>query len=107
MPEHTHLVIARHNYNIEQIVNLLKGAATTRITKDKLHPLQAHSAHGIRPPRIWAAGMWKVYLDSEQAIENAIAYVQQNPTKEGMKPQPWSFVTRFTGIIEGGWTTYH
>ncbi len=28
LPEHTHLVIARHSYQIEQIVNLLKGSAT-------------------------------------------------------------------------------
>ena len=27
LPEHTHLVVARHSYKAEQIANLLKGAA--------------------------------------------------------------------------------
>jgi REP element-mobilizing transposase RayT len=31
LPEHAHLVIARHTYKIEQIANLLKGAATRQI----------------------------------------------------------------------------
>ena len=56
---------------------------------------------------MWSEHQWKVYLDSEHAIENAIAYVNDNPVKEGKREQNWSFVTPFTGLPPGGWTTYH
>jgi hypothetical protein len=48
-----------------------------------------------------------VYLDSEEAIEQAIRYVEDNPEKEGLRRQTWSFVTLFGGINTAGWTTYH
>ena len=31
MPDHTHLIIARHSYKVETIANLLKGAATREL----------------------------------------------------------------------------
>ena len=107
LPEHTHLVIARHTYKVEQIVNLLKGAATSQILKEGRHPLAAHAQPGHRPPRMWAAREWKVFLDTEEAIEDAIRYVQDNPEKEAKRKQHWPFVTPFAGIPRGGWTTYH
>jgi REP element-mobilizing transposase RayT len=107
LPEHTHLVIARHTYNIEQIVNLLKGASTSEIVKAGRHPLAKYAEPGKRPPRMWAAREWKEFLDSEEAIENAVRYVEENPKKEGKPGQSWSFVTPFAGIPVGGWTTYH
>jgi hypothetical protein len=48
-----------------------------------------------------------VFLDTEEAIENAIRYVEENPVREGKPQQHWSFVHPFTGIETGGWTTYH
>lgn len=107
LPDHTHLVIGRHHYRVERIVNLLKGAATTQLIHDGRHPLAHHVENGQRPPRLWAEHEWKVYLDSEQAIQNAIQYVLDNPLKEGKPVQTWSFVTPFEGIPEAGWTTYH
>jgi len=47
-----------------------------------------------------------VFLDSEEAIEAAIRYVEENPVREGKRRQNWSFVTPFTGIDKGGWVTY-
>jgi REP element-mobilizing transposase RayT len=105
--EHTHLVIARHTYKVEQIMNLLKGAATSQLIEETCHPLAKHAEPGKRPPRMWAAHGWKVYLDSEGAIEDAIRYVEENPVSEGKPKQSWSFVAGFPGIPEGGWTTYH
>ncbi len=107
LPEHTHLVIARHTYKVEQIMNLLKGAATNQIVKEGRHPLAEYAAPGKRPPRMWAARQWKVYLDSEEVIESAIQYVVDNPKNEGKPNQNWSFVTPFAGIPRSGWTTYH
>ena len=99
-------MIARHRYKVEQIANLLKGAATRQLVSEHLHPLTQHAAPGERPPRMWAEHEWKVYLDSEEAIENAIQYVNDNPIKEGKPAQHWPFVTPFTGL-DKGWVTYH
>lgn len=107
LPEHTHFVIARHSYKVEQIVNLLKGAATRQIMEEQLHPLQVYAKEFERPPRMWAAHEWKQYLDSEEAIEQAIRYVVDNPFKEGKSIQRWSFVRPFAGINKSGWMTYH
>ena len=107
LPEHTHLVIARHAYNAEQIANLLKGASTSRIIEEDRHPLAQYAEAGKRPPRMWASRLWMVYLDSEVAIENAVRYVEENPEKEGKAKQTWSFVTPFVGVSTAGWTTYH
>ncbi len=106
LPEHVHLVIGRHTYKVEQIANLLKGAATRQLNEDHRHPLAAYAKPGKRPPCMWASRQWKVYLDHEEAIENAIAYVIDNPIKEGKQPQRWSWITPYTGL-DTGWTTYH
>jgi REP element-mobilizing transposase RayT len=107
LPEHTHLVIARHVYKAEQMINLLKGAATRRVVAESCHPLAQHADQNGRIPRMWSAGEWKIYLDSEEAIENAIRYVEENPLREHMPSQKWPFITHFAGISKGGWTTYH
>ncbi len=107
LPEHTHLVIARHSYAVEQMSNLKKGAASRNLTEDHLHPLAGYQIKNGRTPSPWAARCWKIFLDSEEAIENAIGYVFDNPAKEGKKPQPWPFLVPFAGITKGAWTTYH
>ena len=100
-------MIARHTYKVEQIVNLLKGAATRQLIEVGCHPLADYALPGKRPPRMWAEHEWKVYLDSEEAIETAIYYVEQNPIKEDKPKQRWSFVTPFSGLGNGGHITYH
>lgn len=105
LPEHTHLVIARHRYRVEQITNLLKGAATRRLIETNQHPLAEFAKPDKRPPGMWARGQCKVYLDSEGQIENAIAYVNDNPLKEGKPAQNWSWISPFRGL-DPGWTTY-
>ena len=107
LPEHTHLVLARHTYEVEKIARLLKGEATREVMKQNLHPLARFAKPGERPPRMWAEHEWKVYLDSEESIRNAIQYVEENPLKEDKPPQKWSFVEPFRGLDQSGWTTYH
>ena len=89
------------------MTNLLKGAATTNVIEKGVHPLAAFAETDERPPRMWASRGWKQYLDTEESIENAIKYVEENPVKEGKPKQKWSFVKRFGGIETGGWVTYH
>ena len=105
LPEHTHPVIARHCYKAEQIANLLKGAATHRLIADGIHPLRQYAKPDKRPPGMWARNQWKSFLDSDEAIENAINYVIENPIKEGKPRQNWRWLTPYTGL-DPGWTTY-
>jgi REP element-mobilizing transposase RayT len=95
LPEHVHLVVARHTYPVEQIANLLKGEATRQLLAEDLHPLAAWKRAGGRVPGCWARGEWKVFLDSEAAILRAIRYVEQNPVKDGKPLQSWPFVTPY------------
>ena len=55
---------------------------------------------------MWAEHEWKVYLDSEEAIDDAIQYVEDNPDKEEKPKQTWPFVSPFGGLSKGGWITY-
>jgi len=106
LPQHVHLVLARHTYKVEQMATLLKGGATMRIVRDGRHPLADYQGDGGRPPKMWAERLWKVYLDSEEQIENAIRYVEDNPEEEGKPRQHWKFVAPFRGL-EPGHITYH
>jgi len=93
LPEHVHMVVMRHAYEAEKTVNLLKGEATRELVKEAIHPMAGYAPPGRRPPKAWARGHWKVFLDSPEDIERAVEYVAGNPAKEGLPPQSWSFVT--------------
>ena len=54
LPEHVHLVIARHRYDVETIANLLKGAATKRLKRDGLHPQAAYQDKDGKSPQCGA-----------------------------------------------------
>ena len=99
LPCHVHLVIRPHRYSIEQVVNLLKGAATRRLAQDGLHPLKGCRARDGRPPSPWQQECGHEFLFTEREMRRAIDYVERNPLKEGKPPQHWSFVTPYTGEV--------
>jgi REP element-mobilizing transposase RayT len=80
MPDHVHLVVSRHTYEVEQVIDLLKSNASRALNEEN-----------IKPPTPWARGSWKAFLDIED-MERAIRYVEQNPIRQGLRPQKWSFV---------------
>jgi REP element-mobilizing transposase RayT len=106
LPQHVHLVIARHTYEVEQIANLLKGEATKQLKADSLHPHARAAKSNGKVPSMWAVRLWKVYLDNQDAIEAAICYVEENPIKEGKPLQKWSFVRARHDVDKTGWVTY-
>ncbi len=89
MPDHVHLVTMRHRLPVEKLVIQLKAAATRRLIVEKIHPFQRDDGP---PPKCFAVGEWKVFLDSDEAIERAVQYVEANPVKDGLPRQRWSFV---------------
>jgi REP element-mobilizing transposase RayT len=97
LPQHAHLVIARHEHRAEQIVGHLKGRATQQLTIEGLHPLADCREADGSVPSPWARKNWPVFLSTDRRIQEAIAYVEKNPLKEGKPEQRWSFVVPFRG----------
>lgn len=98
LPDHVHLVIARHaRLRIERIVGHLKSAATLQLFHEERHPLIDHADEKTgKTPSPWSAKTgWTVYLNSVADIERCIRYTEANPVKDGLKPQRWNFVTPF------------
>ena len=95
LPSHVHLVIMRHRYSIEQVVNLMKGAATRRLMRDELHPLAQYRDRNARIPSPWEQECGHEFLYSVRDVLRAIDYVERNPIKEGKPRQRWSFVTPY------------
>ena len=98
LPEHVHLVVGRHRFQVEQIVNLLKGEATKRLGAEDLHPLMTFRNPRGAMPTPWAENAWRVFLDTKADIRRSIRYVERNPIKEHKPRQSWPFVTAFDGL---------
>jgi REP element-mobilizing transposase RayT len=95
LPAHVHMVLARHHYHAETMVRLLKAEATTELIRTGQHPFIEHRQPDGTFPSPWARKCWKVFLNDDLRIVEAIEYVKQNPIKEGKPPQRWSFVVPF------------
>jgi len=93
--EHVHLVVAAHDRPFERITAHLKARATQQLRAEGLHPFQHHAGPGESVPTPWAQGLWKVYCFDTDHVGNAIRYVEQNPAREGERPQRWRFVIPF------------
>lgn len=91
LPEHVHLVLARHPRSVPRIIGHMKARATQRLKFEGLWPDEA------RP--VWAIGGWKVFLDTPDDVRRAIAYVENNPLKERKRRQNWKFVVPFDGLV--------
>ncbi|HEX4588965.1 MAG TPA: hypothetical protein VH120_03490, partial [Gemmataceae bacterium] len=89
LPEHVHLTIGRHRYDIETIAEQLKAAATRRLLKECLHPFGHIMTPKGRPPSCWQRGSWSPFLEMPAAICDCIRYVGNNPSKEGKPRQHW------------------
>ena len=92
LPDHCHLVIARHGYDFDKLINRLKGSATRKLREYGIHPFADHPYRDGKLPSPWGHKWWKVYLDSDSDIVRASKYVEDNPLKERKKKQQWKFV---------------
>ena len=99
MPEHVHLVVARSERTIEQVVAEIKQRATLQLGEERIHPMEEHREPSGRRHSPWARGFWVVYLNDESHIENAIRYTVHNPEKEGRPRQHWDFVAPYDRIV--------
>lgn len=95
MPDHFHLVVARHHYEIEYVANLLKGDATKRLVAEGLHPFLEYQHEDGTVPCCLGRKWWVVYQFTEEDILRTIRYVENNPIRDGHKPQKWPFVVKY------------
>jgi len=95
LPQHVHMVVARHRYSIEQVVRLLRQAGTEHLLADNLHPFAHLRAANGRLPSIWAQDFRKVFLFTPDDVRRRIKYVEDNPVKDGLARQHWSFVVPY------------
>ncbi len=102
MSDHAHLVIARHARPVGRIVAHLKGRAMHQLKRDGLDLAGNRSKSEVLS--VWSRGHWCVFLDSVTAMTRAICYVKNNPIKDGLRPQNWSFVVPFEGGPRGAST---
>lgn len=97
LEDHVHLVMGAHVRPFEQIVSHLRSRATTQLRTEGIHPMTDFAFADGRVPSLWAEGLWKVYCFDEGHVQNAIAYVEKNPSRGGKSPQKWRFVTPYPG----------
>lgn len=90
LADHTHLVIIDHPTPPRRIIAHLKTRATQRLQSDQLHPFRNLSTSPLPSP--WSRSGWTTFLDTDDDITHAIAYVHDNLTREKLPPQPWPFL---------------
>lgn len=100
MPDHVHLVVAPHRHAIETLGNLLKGEATRQLVREEIHPFQGQEGYRGRPPACFGRKWWVIYKDNEEALLNAIRYVERNPTRAGFRPQEWTCVVQYPALYQ-------
>jgi REP element-mobilizing transposase RayT len=97
MPDHVHLVVARHRLGGDELLACIKRAGTRGLNDDGLHPMREYSRANGRLPSPWGARGWKVMLFTPQHMRAGIRYVERNPIRAGFKAQRWSFVVPYLG----------
>ena len=97
-PDHTHLVVKRHDYVIEQVIRQIRTEMTLQLIADGLHPFAEFREPDGTLPCAWSRSPWKVFLDDEAGILRSIDYVRDNPLRRRMPRQTWSFVVPYRGL---------
>jgi len=100
LPEHWHIVIARHAKPVDTIVAHLKAKATMAMSAAGRHPMASHPRKNASLPSPWARRHWTVFIDGSRQLDVAVDYVRRNPAKEGLPVQAWSFVRPEAGAAK-------
>jgi REP element-mobilizing transposase RayT len=89
MLDHIHILIRKHKYHAEEIMDWFKEAGRNRLIA---------TGHRTENHPTWAAGGgWKVFLDHPDDVRRTIDYINRNPDLAGLPPQHWPFVRVYDG----------
>lgn len=95
LPDHVHLVMRYHARPVEKIAAHLKAKATHSLSSADMHPLASYASPAGRIPSPWARNYWCPFIFDEEHYRRAVAYVEQNPVKAGLRRQRWSIVSPY------------
>ena len=76
----------------------MKGAATTELLKEGMHPFAEQPYRNGALPTPWTRKSWSVFLDCAEDVDRAVRYVDENPEKEGKPRQHWSFLKKWSDV---------
>jgi REP element-mobilizing transposase RayT len=83
MPDHVHVVVARHTHTYQRIVNAFKSVSARALRRYLGLAASPATRNGIRAAGgtanrtpVWSRGYWVRYLDTEQTLASAIAYIE-------------------------------
>ena len=96
LPDHVHLVLARHSRPIKQIVGHLKAIASRQLAADGRHPFADQVQEDGSLPTPWVKGCWKRFLGSRKEMLAAIKYVEENPIRMNLPRQTWKIVSPYS-----------
>jgi REP element-mobilizing transposase RayT len=86
LPDHVHLVIRKHKHDAETMIENFQDESRLRI-------IECRTVSNQHP--VWTNGGWKVFFDAPEEVRQRIGYVENNPLKEGLPRQRWSFVVPY------------
>ncbi len=50
---------------------------------------------------VWSSDNYKKFLSTPEDVERTVRYVEENPVREGLPPQPCNFVHPYRGEWSG------
>ena len=86
IPDHVHLVIRKHRDLGEGMIAKVQALSRERLVRVGLRS----ASHPT-----WTRGGWKVFLDHPDEVRRTIQYVENNPVKQRLAAQSWSWVTPY------------
>jgi REP element-mobilizing transposase RayT len=95
LPDHVHIVPARHSESVESLIGFFKRAATRRLTARGIHPMRNEIRKDGAAVTPWVRGGWKRFLNVEADIPGACDYVWTNFARSGIPAELYPFVVPF------------
>jgi len=77
-PRHVHVVVEKHAHPYERMVQAFKSVSSRRLRR--YLGLTALRGKAAKRVPIWARGYWVRYLDTKEAAESAVRYVNRHIT---------------------------
>ena len=81
MPEHAHIVVRRQTHSYERMIAGFKAVSSRELRKylGLAAGFSRRNERGLKSAAkripIWSRGYWARYLDTQEALESAVAYV--------------------------------
>jgi hypothetical protein len=85
---HAHFCVRRHRDDWIAIRDAFANASRVALTE----------AFALEPGHpVWSSRPYAVFMDTVDGVAGRVEYVRQNPMKEGLPEQRWSFVKEYDG----------